>query len=95
MQWIDWLIHRCHWEGTALPGQAGATCLIEGRAQDVAAFLSALTAGERELPGIGDPNHYWDAAQLAQIRKWRRAAERRKRKREQAQRLDKAAGGDA
>jgi hypothetical protein len=88
MYWIDWLIHRCHWEGTALPGQAGATCLIEGRAHDVAAFLSALTAGAPGAPGIGDPSQYWDAAQLAQIDKWRKAAERRKRKREQAQKPD-------
>jgi hypothetical protein len=81
MYWIDWLIHRCHWEGTALPGQPGAASLIEGRAQDVNAFLSALTAGTWDPQGVGDPSQYWDAAQLEQICKWREAADRRQRKR--------------
>jgi len=94
MYWIDWLIHRCHWEGTALPGQPGATSLIEGRAQDVNAFLSALTADTRNPQEMGDPSQYWDAAQQEQIRKWRKAADRRKRKKEQTEKPNKTIGGD-
>lgn len=30
MHWIDWLIHRAHWQGTAHLGQPGATSFIEG-----------------------------------------------------------------
>ena len=76
---IDWLIHRFHWEGTALRGQPGATSLIEGRAQDVNAFLSVLSSGERRDEGIGDPGRYWSEAQLEQISKWRKRAQRRGR----------------
>jgi hypothetical protein len=58
---IDWLIHRCHWEATALPGQLEAVCLIEGRAQDVNSFLAALSLGDQETPGIDVPRYYWSA----------------------------------
>lgn len=84
---IDWLIHRCHWEDTALPGQPGAASLIEGRAQDVNAFLSALSSGNRETPGIGDPRQYWSTAQMEQIAKWRKQSERRKRRKKQLQEM--------
>jgi hypothetical protein len=95
MYWIDWLIHRFHWEGTALPGQAGATCLIEGRDHDVNAFLSALSARSREPPGIGDPSQYWSAEEMAQIGKWRKASDRRRRKRERAREANRADAEDA
>jgi hypothetical protein len=71
------LIHRCHWEGTALPGQPGATSLIRGRAQDVNKFLDALSAGIHRLDGVGDLGQYWSLAQKEQIVKWRKASDRR------------------
>ena len=80
MYWVDWLIHRCHWEGTALPGQPGATSLIQGRAQDVNAFLDNLSAGTYKPQSIGDLEQYWSPAQKKQIVKWRKAADRRKRR---------------
>lgn len=76
---IDWLIHRFHWEGTALRGQPGATSLIQGRAQDVNAFLTALSSGARHDEGIGDPRRYWSEAQLEQTSRWRKRAQRRGR----------------
>ena len=81
MFWVDWLIHRCHWEGTALPGQPGAVCLIRGRAQDVNEFLTYLSAGMHKAEGTGDFGRYWSVEQKEQIRKWRNAAERRASKR--------------
>lgn len=78
---VDWLIHRFHWEGTALRGQPGAVCLIEGRASDVNAFLSALSSGIRQDDGVGDPRRYWTEDELAQIVKWSTRAEHRKGKR--------------
>jgi len=92
---IDWLIHRFHWEGTALKGQAGATSLIEGRVQDVNEFLSALSAGFREDEGIDDPHRYWSEAQMEQSVKWRKQADRRRRKKERTQKPNKTAGDDA
>ena len=83
MFWIDWLIHRCHWEGTALPGQPGASTLIQGRAQDVNEFLSNLSAGSRDIPGIDDPSRYWSSSQMEQIQKWHKAADRRNQKKKQ------------
>jgi hypothetical protein len=80
MYWIDWLIHRCHWEGTAMPGQPGAVCLIQGRAQDVNAFLASLTAGTHRPENFGDLGPYWSEAQKEQINRWRKAADRRRRK---------------
>ena len=82
MYWIDWLIHRCHWEGTALPGQPGAVCLIRGRASDVNAFLDNLSAGTHRSPGDDHLGSLWSPEQQAQIRKWRKASERRKHKRD-------------
>ena len=79
MYCIDWLIHRCHWEGTALPGQPGATSLIQGRAQDVTAFLDALSAGTYKTVSAGDLGQYWSRTQKETIDKWRKAADRRKR----------------
>ena len=90
MYWIDWLIHRCHWEGTALPGQPGATCLIQGRAQDVNQFLTALSAGTHRSDDNSDLDQLWNSDQHTQIHKWRIAAERRQRKRERAQEADKS-----
>ena len=87
MYWIDWLIHRCHWDGTALPGQLGATSLIIGRMHDVSAFLSTLTAGNQNSQAIGDLSQLWDAAQLTRIKKWRNAADRRSRKRRHPDRI--------
>lgn len=81
MYWIDWLIHRCHWEGTALPGQPGATSLIQGRAQDVNAFLDHLSAGTYQPKMIGDLRQYWSPVQKEQIWKWRQTSERRKSRR--------------
>lgn len=81
MYWIDWLIHRCHWEGTALPGQPGAVCLVQGRAQDVNEFLSALSAGTYRPGSAVDLDQYWTETQQEQINRWRTAAERRQRKR--------------
>lgn len=82
MYWIDWLIHRCHWEGTALPGQPGAVCLIQGRASDVNEFLTNLSAGAHKLGIVGDLGKYWSEEQKEQIRKWRKASERRRRRKE-------------
>lgn len=84
MYWIDWLIHRCHWEGTALPGQPGAVCLIRGRAHDVNEFLASLTAGTHRGGRADDLARYWSAEEGEQIRKWRKASERRARKRQGA-----------
>jgi len=84
MYWIDWLIHRVHWEGTALPGQPGATCLIQGRAQDVHAFLDALTAGTHRDQAT-NLEQLWSTEQQNQIQKWKKAAERRMHK----QRIEK------
>jgi hypothetical protein len=81
MFWIDWLIHRVHWEGTALPGQPGAVCLIQGRAQDVNDFLADLTASTHKAGSAADLDQYWTPEQHAQIRKWRKASERRASKR--------------
>jgi predicted Rossmann fold nucleotide-binding protein DprA/Smf involved in DNA uptake len=86
--WIDWLIHRCHWEGTAQRGQAGAASLIEGRAQDVHAFLSSLSSGTQQTPGVGDPLRYWSPAQMEQSLKWVKQAERRKCKRERTPKIN-------
>jgi len=80
MYWIDWLIHRCHWEGTALPGQPGAVCLIQGRAQDVNEFLDDLSAGTHRSKRVADFEKYWSEEQKEQIEKWRKAAEHRKQK---------------
>jgi len=93
MYWIDWLIHRCHWEGTALPGQPGATSLIRGRAQDVNEFLAALSAGTHKSQGDDDLGQYWSAAQKVRIQKWRKSADQRKRKRERNQKPDKSDSG--
>ena len=82
MFWIDWLIHRCHWEGTALPGQPGAVCLIKGRAQDVNAFLDALSAGTLSPQNVDGLGQLWSSAQKEQIQKWRNASDRRKQKKE-------------
>jgi hypothetical protein len=82
MFWIDWLIHRCHWEGTALPGQPGAVCLIQGRASDVNEFLSALSAGTHRSKKAGDLSKYWKPDQKEQIKKWKAASDRRKIKRD-------------
>ena len=90
MFWIDWLIHRCHWEGTALPGQPGATSLIQGRAQDVNAFLDALSAGTHKSQRSEELGQLWNAIQKEQIRKWRKAAYRRKQKRESNQNSNKS-----
>lgn len=81
MYWIDWLVHRVHWEGTALPGQPGAVCLIQGRAGDVNAFLTELTAGTHRQPETGELGGLWSEAQKAQIEKWRKSSERRARRR--------------
>ena len=85
MFWIDWLIHRCHWEGTALPGQPGAASLIQGRARDVTEFLDALSAGTHRSPAPHDLGAYWSAAEKATIKKWRQAAKRRQHKRAREQ----------
>lgn len=82
MYWIDWLVHRCHWEGTALPGQPGAVCLIRGRAHDVNELLASLTAGTHRAGRADDLGRYWSAEESAQIRKWRQAAERRASRRQ-------------
>jgi len=79
MYWIDWLIHRSHWEGTALPGQSGAASLIQGRAQDVNAFLAALSAGTHRQQRL-DLEQLWSEEQKEQIKGWRKAADRRKHK---------------
>lgn len=81
MYWIDWLIHRFHWEGTALPGQPGAVCLIRGRAQDVNAFLESLSAGTLRSGRVDDLAELWSGKQKERIHKWRAASERRARKR--------------
>jgi len=81
MYWIDWLIHRCHWEGTALRGQPGAVCLIRGRAHDVNEFLANLSAGTDRLGRAGDLAKYWSSEENEQTGKWRKAAERRAIKR--------------
>ena len=80
MYWIDWLIHRVHWEGTALPGQPGAVCLIQGRAIDINEFLDRLSAGTHRTPP-DNLSSLWDEDKKQQIKKWRRAAENRRRKR--------------
>ena len=84
MFWIDWLIHRCHWEGTALPGQPGAVCLIRGRAADVNEFLDNLSAGTYSSNRSEDFSRYWSEEQQAQILKWRKAADRHRQKRERS-----------
>jgi predicted RNA-binding Zn-ribbon protein involved in translation (DUF1610 family) len=89
MHWIDWLVHRVHWEGTALPGQPGAVCLIQGRAADVNAFLADLTAGTHRQPDAKNLGGLWSQAQKVQIEKWRRASERRAHKRKQAKKITK------
>lgn len=85
MYWIDWLIHRCHWEGTALPGQPGATSLIRGRAQNIHTFLDALSAGTHRPVVPNDLGQYWTPEQKAQIQKWRKNADRRRHKKERPQ----------
>lgn len=81
MYWIDWLIHRCHWEGTALRGQPGAVCLIRGRAHDVNEFLANLSAGAHSTGEADDLAEHWSAEETERMRRWRRAAERRASKR--------------
>lgn len=81
MYWIDWLIHRCHWEGTTLPGQPGAVCLIRGRAQDVNDFLADLSAGTHRTDRAGDLGEFWSAEQKEESQRWLKASERRARKR--------------
>jgi len=81
--WIDWLIHRAHWQGTAHHGQPGATSFIEGRAHHVNAFLSALTQGTHRDPDTDTSTQYWTEAMLARARKWRDAADKRRRKKEE------------
>ena len=77
--WIDWLIHRVHWEGTALPGQPGAVCLIRGRAHDVNEFLDQLTAGTHRENKV-ELSNLWSEEQKTQIFKWKKSAERRREK---------------
>jgi hypothetical protein len=76
--WIDWLIHRLHWEGTALPGQPGATCLIRGRAQEVHAFLDNLSAGTHRAAEPGDLRGLWREEELERLENWRKRAEKRR-----------------
>ena len=85
MFWIDWIIHRCHWEGTALPGQPGAVCLIQGRASDVNNFLTNLSAGKIKDEQAGEFENYWSAEKQKQIRRWRQASERRRGNRRNSQ----------
>lgn len=73
---IDWLLHRVHWEGTALPGQRAAVCLIEGRSSQVNDFLEALTQG-RHRQALADDRGYWTEEERQQIATWRRRAEAR------------------
>lgn len=73
---IDWIVHRFHWEGTSLPGQHAAVCLIEGRSSEVNAFLDALTAG-RPRQELADGASYWSPQERAQVDTWRRRAERK------------------
>lgn len=80
MYWIDWLIHRVHWEGTALPGQPGAVCLIRGRASDVNEFLDELTAGTHRKPST-ELSDLWSEEKKAQILNWRKASDKRRRNR--------------
>ena len=78
---IDWLIHRFHWEGQAGSlGQAGAVCLIEGRAHDVNAFLDALTLGEPNDPGLAESHRSWRTAQHLREAAFRSKVEQRRRR---------------
>jgi hypothetical protein len=79
LYWIDWLIHRVHWEGTALPGQPGAVCLIKGRAADVNVFLSQLNDGTHRENDL-DLSQLWTGEKHQQIEQWRKNAEKRKTK---------------
>lgn len=83
MYWIDWLIHRVHWEGTSLPGQPGAVCLVQGRAQDVNAFLAALSADTHRTADPADFARFWSPAEQQRLKKWHHAAKRRAARRRQ------------
>ncbi|MEE4194648.1 MAG: hypothetical protein V2J07_05555 [Anaerolineae bacterium] len=75
--WIDWLIHRVHWEGTALPGQPGAVSLLRGRASDVNEFLRQLNAGTHHESEV-ELSNLWSEEQKAQIQQWKKAAVKRR-----------------
>lgn len=57
---IDWIIHRFHYEGQAgLLGRPGAVNLIGGTANDVNAFLEALTIGKQNDPRLVQSHQLW------------------------------------
>jgi hypothetical protein len=62
---IDSLLHRFHWEQDGVAdGRPGATSLIEGKMQDVVAFLDNLSYGDAIPPDIERTREEWR-------RKWR------------------------
>ena len=78
--WIDWLVHREHWEGTALPGQLGAVCLIQGRASDVNAFLTGLTTGKPARPQV-ELAALWSEDEIKHAEDRQKAAQKRRNNR--------------
>ena len=58
---IDTLIHRWHWEQTGFPARPGSANLIEGKMDDVVAFLDALSYGDQIPPDIEARREIWRA----------------------------------
>jgi hypothetical protein len=44
---IDSLLHRWHWENTGIPARPGSANLIDGKMEEVVAFLDGLSYGEQ------------------------------------------------
>ena len=57
---IDRLIHGFHWYAkTGKPTRPVAVNLIQGRLQEVIAFLDSLNYGERNTPGVQEQRAEW------------------------------------
>ena len=66
---IDWLIHRFHSENRDATRPVGVN-LIEGKMNEVIAFLDRLTYGERSTSGITERHAAWRACISDTLERW-------------------------
>lgn len=66
---IDWPIHRFHHEGCD-PTRPVAVNLIEGRMNEVIAFLDHLTYGEGSAEGLAERHQAWRACMSYSLERW-------------------------
>ena len=62
---IDTLLHHYHGELLEAPCRPGALNLIEGRMDDIVAFLDALSRGPESTPGVLDRAAQWKQLEAA------------------------------